>query len=67
MITAEDPRLGPLPDDWEKVEKERTLCDSEFVGWFENKVTGEVVNYDPRLAPESLKQRGVQLETLRLI
>lgn len=65
--TAEDPRLDPLPSDWERVEKERDLCDPEHVGWFKNKTTDEVVNHDPRLAPEVLKKRGVLLETLRLV
>ncbi|KAK7752672.1 hypothetical protein SLS62_005441 [Diatrype stigma] len=67
--TAEDPRLGPLPAEWEKLGEERELeCDDPLdCAFFWNTTTGETVNYDPRLEPEALSARGVRLETFVLV
>ncbi|KAM0441256.1 hypothetical protein ACHAPT_000563 [Fusarium lateritium] len=65
--TAEDPRLPPFSDEWEWSEIERTRNDPAVCRFFRNKVTGEVINSDPRLTPEALKERGVKLEEIVLI
>lgn len=66
-LTDEDPRLGPLPSAWHRVERHLTADDPEHVDFFENEDTGEVINYDPRLSVEALEERGVPLTTIRLI
>jgi hypothetical protein len=62
-----DPRLGDLPDEWEPVEKEDEARLPYIVQHYRNKNTGEIINSDPRLAPEALRARGVKLETLTLV
>lgn len=62
----EDPRLGPLPPEWERVERERTPDDPIHFSPFRNKHTGEEINWDPRMEPEELEKRGVKLHTFRL-
>lgn len=57
QVTREDPRMGPLPTRWERLEVGRTSDDPEFCERFRNTVTGEVLNSDPRLHPEVLKAR----------
>ncbi|KAH7142747.1 heterokaryon incompatibility protein-domain-containing protein [Dactylonectria estremocensis] len=63
----EDPRLGELPSEWEAVQADRTRDDPHFFMWFRNKVTGETMNSDPRMLPEALRDRGVDLQTFRLV
>ncbi|CZR66363.1 uncharacterized protein PAC_16264 [Phialocephala subalpina] len=54
--TRDDPRLGELPPEWDKVEdRERTRDDPVFVSWYRNKTSGEEINSDPRLTPEALQ------------
>ncbi len=53
---AEDARLGPLPSGWSVLE------DGQF-----RDTQGVVADYDPRWSVESLTQRGVKLEEIRLI
>ena len=67
VLTTEDPRLAPLADQWEKLEREKTRDDPEIFRDFRNKSTGEIMNSDPRLLPQALKERGVKLRTLELI
>ncbi len=62
-----DPRLGTLPDKWEAIEKEDEARLGQHVQHYKNKVTGEIINSDPRLLPEALKARGVPIETFVLI
>lgn len=64
----EDPRLGPLPEEWEAVNRgERTSEDPRIYRCFKNKRTGEIVNSDPRMEPEVLRGRGVELRTFALV
>ena len=72
--TQQDPR-APLPPDWRYMygtfeqpqeleaenEKDVTLV------WFENVVTGEQTYFDPRLNPEVLRRRGVELQEFVLV
>jgi len=62
-----DPRLGPVPDIWEELMLERTPDDPRTYTKFRNKITGEVINSDPRLFPAALEERGVKLETFSLV
>jgi hypothetical protein len=67
--TLEDPRLGPLPPCWERTEIGRALDgdDPLHCDFFRNTGTGEVINYDPRLEPDALRERGVKLERFELV
>jgi hypothetical protein len=63
----EDPRLGPLPPPWVAIPKN---VDEEPYPWrtiFRNSDTGEEMEFDPRLLPESLRARGVPLRTFHLV
>jgi hypothetical protein len=64
---SDDPRLGPLPQQWERIDYERTADDPMFVDYFRNTATGEVINSDPRWSVEALKARGVKLETFDIV
>lgn len=66
-LTAEDPRLGVLPPKWERVPYERSADDPALFEVFKNSITGETLHSDPRLLPEALRARGVNLETFQLI
>ncbi len=65
-ITFEDPRLKPV-EEWERFERELDGDDPTDYAFFRHKVTGEVINYDPRLEPEELELRGVPLRKFILI
>ena len=65
--TQEDPRLIELPKQWERIDLERTPDDPLLFAPHQNKLTGEVINSDPRLLPEELRERGVKLEEFRLV
>ena len=64
---AGDPRLGEPPLDWEEVKSVRTPEDPLHFRRFKNRKTGEVVNGDPRLFPDALRERGVPITTFRLV
>lgn len=66
-MTKEDPRLPPLPPSWKYMDLEHRLHDQIHPHVFENLDTGEILKSDPRMSPEALKERGIQLETVRLI
>ncbi|PSN63102.1 HET-domain-containing protein [Corynespora cassiicola Philippines] len=65
--TIFDPRLGPLQSDWEFLDMERKDNDPTYFMHYRNKQTGKVVNYDPRMTPERLKERGVDIQTIRIV
>jgi hypothetical protein len=60
---TEDPRLGELPDGW-KIEYGFEHKNSQL---FVNKRTGERTGFDPRLRPEALVARGVDIQCFDLI
>ena len=66
-VSTEDPRLGHWPIEWETVQRQRTADDPYEFAHFRNKVTGAVMNGDPRMLPEALRQRGIELKTIRLL
>ncbi|PVH69947.1 HET-domain-containing protein [Cadophora sp. DSE1049] len=66
--TTNDPRLPPLPPEWEEIKNNNsnhpwliTQC------FFKNISTGEIMDSDPRMLPEALEQRGVELKRFRLV
>jgi hypothetical protein len=62
-----DPRLGPLPAHWEAITAPDRLWPQKRVDAFRNRITGEVIHSDPRLFPDALRARGVQLEKFALM
>ncbi|KAM7210329.1 Heterokaryon incompatibility protein (HET) domain containing protein [Rhypophila decipiens] len=66
---SDDPRLWeiPVPKPWQPLKAVRTRDDPRYFCRFENTETGEVINYDPRLSASSLRERGVPVETIRLV
>ncbi|KAI4237629.1 MAG: hypothetical protein LQ349_001719 [Xanthoria aureola] len=60
----EDPRRGPLPAGWRIKNHDR----DDVLHWYVNDITGEDFGYrDPRLEPEALRARGVDLQEFRLV
>lgn len=66
ILSKEDPRLGALPSEWERLERGRTADDPYHFAYFRNKETREEINWDPRMDPEALENRGVKIRTFRL-
>lgn len=66
-LSEADPRLNDLPHDWEKFEREWEYGDPANAKWFKNTKTGEILNSDPRMHPEALKARGVDVREIELI
>ncbi|KAL9072263.1 MAG: hypothetical protein Q9157_005173 [Trypethelium eluteriae] len=64
--TYEEPRLPPLGV-WDRIDHTPGPNVPEIYEYFRHKKTGEVMDSDPRLLPEALKSRGVQLETFSLV
>jgi hypothetical protein len=64
-ILSEDPRLGPLPPGWKRLNK---AFDSFWPG-FENEDTGEIRAHDqdPRCDLVNLVARGVELQAVELV
>lgn len=65
--TREDPRLPPLPKPWGYLDLENQLEDQQHPSAFRNAETGKILMSDPRLLTEALEQRGIELETVRLV
>jgi hypothetical protein len=63
----QDPRLGELPVGWEAIQKDRIKHDPQFFSLFRNNLTGEIINSDPRMLPEALRDRGVRLQLFKLV
>lgn len=65
--TLDDPRLEPLPLNWERVTYERHAGNPAIFERFINLETDELVNYDPRLSPEALDARAINLQPFKLV
>ena len=63
-VQVEDPRLGPLPAGWRVADHRKKHAYNKFCNE-ELEVT--VTNTDPRLSPEALRARGVNLQEIRLV
>ena len=63
-LQVEDPRLGPLPLGWRIADHRdkhaHTRYTNEAAGVFDS-------NFDPRMSPEALKARGIDLQEYRLV
>jgi hypothetical protein len=66
-VREEDPRLGKVPDNWVKLDFTPSQDDPIHAVKYRNEETGEILNSDPRLRPDTLRSRGVQLQTFRLV
>lgn len=67
-MTGLDPRLGPLPEEWEGIQHEQlgnTVM--QLYTSFRKKVTGEISSFDPRLSPTCLDGQGVQVTRFQLV
>ncbi|KAK6443052.1 hypothetical protein LTR95_000766 [Oleoguttula sp. CCFEE 5521] len=67
FVTDEDPRLPPLPLPWVRLDRPLTSADPYNVSWYLNTETREEINGDPRLEPDALRARGVELERITLV
>lgn len=69
VLSEEDPRLPPLDGDkWERAPRGRRTGDDPITFQrFRNKLTGEVVNYDPRMDRDALEARGVRIREFNLV
>jgi hypothetical protein len=65
--TLEDPRLTPFGSDWERIDYEPDGNDPEFHDFFRHKITGKIMNSNPRLLPEMLLEKGVTLTRFCII
>ena len=59
----EDPRLGPLPAGWYISDHERKNAYNVYA----NDETGQKTKFDPRMTPEALTARGVELREFQLV
>ena len=62
-LQVEDPRLGPLPGEWYILDHEK----KDAYNVFANDETGERTGCDPRMTPETLTARGVEMREFRLV
>jgi hypothetical protein len=65
-VHVQDPRLGPLPENWRLKSHDK----DNLFSWIVNDETGEghdEPGLDPRLTPEALKERGVDLKEFELM
>ncbi|KAI1488552.1 heterokaryon incompatibility protein-domain-containing protein [Biscogniauxia mediterranea] len=61
LVSQDDPRLPPLVG-WESLTSTRTADDPEVYQKFKNIETGDIINYDPRMSADTLRERGVALK-----
>jgi hypothetical protein len=66
--SREDPRLGSLPPNWERVDDYKKKSDNPILlAVFRNTETGEIMKSDPRMLPEALVACGVKLQQFRFV
>ncbi|KAK4185482.1 heterokaryon incompatibility protein-domain-containing protein [Podospora australis] len=67
----DDPRLEPISSvaggHWEFRQSTRSSNDALYFRTYKHCTTGEVIKYDPRMTPEALSKRGVELEEFVLV
>ncbi|TGO11852.1 hypothetical protein BTUL_0100g00310 [Botrytis tulipae] len=64
--TLDDPRLPPLSSEWIEVNRDDGPWPISK-SFFKNVVTGEMMDSDPRMLPQALVERGVELRKFKLI
>ena len=62
-----DPRLPDVDRKWNWLEKRWDRDDVEMGERWQNRVSGEVVDYHPAMTVDALRGRGVWLETFVLV
>jgi hypothetical protein len=67
MLSDEDPRLGPLKQWTRATRPPRTADDPVIFQCFQHNQTGEIIKHDPRLNPEALIARGVNVHTFSIV
>jgi hypothetical protein len=63
----DDPRLPPLPPDWEYATAPDLLWPNKKAEAFRNIMTGEILHSDPRWLPDALRARSVPLKMFALV
>ncbi|CCC09331.1 hypothetical protein SMACR_05254 [Sordaria macrospora] len=69
-LSDEDPRLPSLELEgiWERLDGiKRTADDPVVFQRFRNKLTGETISHDPRMEPDALRARGVDVRAFNLV
>jgi len=67
VLSDEDPRLGPL-EQWTRITRpQRTADDPVILQCFQHNQTGEIIKHDPRLDPEALIRRGLNVDNFCLV
>ena len=62
VLSDEDPRLDPL-EKWTRMTKpQRTVDDPIIFQCFQHKETGEIIKHDPRLNPDALRAREINVD-----
>ncbi|KAI4193886.1 MAG: hypothetical protein LQ346_003802 [Caloplaca aetnensis] len=64
---VEDPRLGPLPKDWYREGHPKQHLYTSYRHPTKDSVGFNSYSCDPRMLPESLRERGVELQEFALI
>jgi hypothetical protein len=67
VSTYDDPRLGTVPQDWEIAHPGTFALGNVRIPTYRSKKTGEITDRDPRLLPDFLRERGVNLEMFELV
>ncbi|PMD34449.1 HET-domain-containing protein [Hyaloscypha variabilis F] len=67
--TWQDPRLPRLPPGWEGIPHPELSSGTTgpLFNRFKSTITNETTEFDPRLSPEALEERGVKLQRFQLI
>ena len=64
IVQVEDPRLGPLPPGWRIANHSY----KHVLNYYTNEAAGIFRSqFDPRMSPEALKARGIDLQEYRLV
>jgi len=63
----EDPRLGGVPANWERLDFIPSQDDPIHAVKFRFVGRDDILNSDPRMQPGMLRSRGVNLQTFRLV
>lgn len=67
-LIRDDPRLGAVRDEWEEIDDMEDETRSVYaLDHFRHRESGQVIDSDPRMLPEELRERGVKLERFILV
>ncbi|KPI34983.1 uncharacterized protein AB675_11923 [Cyphellophora attinorum] len=57
-LTRQDPRLPEMPPEWNRLKRDRVQDDPFFHQDYQNRDSGEIINFDPRVGVAALTSRG---------